>query len=75
MSGDVYAGASQVGVYQSSVAVRVFGPQTDMQQSVEALVKVLESYRGRDKVVSARVVYNKTSSVDHEWCQRSCPGM
>lgn len=66
LSGDVHAGASPVGVYQSSVVVRVLGPQTDMQQSVEALVKVLESYRGRDKVVSTRVVNNKTSSVDHE---------
>ena len=67
VSGDVHAGASQVGVCQLSVVVRVFGPQTDMQQSVEALVKVLESYRGRDKVVSTRrVVNNKTSSVNHD---------
>lgn len=39
---DVFVGAPQ----------SVFEQQTVMQQSVESLVRLLESYRGRDKVVS-----------------------
>lgn len=35
------------------VYVSEFELQTDMQEAAESLVRLLESYRGRDKVVSS----------------------
>lgn len=62
--GDVYTGASQVGVDVEYSGVRVFEQQADMQQSVESLVRLLESYRGRDKVVSTRVFTGNNDQQD-----------
>lgn len=44
--------------------MRVFEQQADMQQSVESLVRLLESYRGRDKVVSTRVFTGNNGQQD-----------
>lgn len=62
--GDVNAGASQVGVDVEHSVVRVFEQQADMQQSMESLVRLLESYRGRDKVVSTRVFTGNNGQQD-----------